>query len=191
MPLIDDDEFLKMCNELDRLKENEKDLKKGYIDLKLENNKINNYKNKRSIVILLLITVALVLIGYLYKRQIEITTVKEQKYKLENLLNNTSKEEVKEEPLFIESVVFSVQIEGLNDFNIIDENAVTPWKIRKLPDDTVIKSNTYIAGEFNTYDKARIFRDKIKKIGIKNVLVIALYEGEKISLSKALKLLEN
>ncbi|WBX75251.1 hypothetical protein PG911_11335 [Tenacibaculum ovolyticum] len=191
MPLIDNDEFLEMCNELDRLKENEKDLKKGYIDLKLENTKINNQNKKRSIIMLLLITTFLLLLAYLYNKHIKYTAFNKQKYKLENLLNNTSKEVVKEEFLTTDKVFFAVQIESLKDYNITEENAIKPGKIRKLSSDAEINSNAYVAGEFYTYNKAKTLRDKIKKIGVNDVSVIALHEGKKISLRNALKLLEN
>lgn len=191
MPLIDNDEFLEMCNELDRLKENEKDLKKGYIDLKLENTKINNHNKKRSIIMLLLIITFLLLLAYLYNKHIKYTAVNKQKYKLENLLNNTSKEVVKEEFLTTDKVFFAVQIESLKDYNITEENAIKPGKIRKLFSDAEINSNAYVAGEFYTYNKAKTLRDKIKRIGVNDVSVIALHEGKKISLRNALKLLEN
>lgn len=140
---------------------------------------------------LLLITTFLLLLAYLYNKHIKYTAVNKQKYKLENLLNNTSKEVVKEEFLTTDKVFFAVQIESLKDYNITEENAIKPGKIRKLSSDAEINSNAYVAGEFYTYNKAKTLRDKIKKIGVNDVSVIALHEGKKISLRNALKLLEN
>ncbi|WP_157821917.1 hypothetical protein [Tenacibaculum sp. Bg11-29] len=196
MPLIDDDEFLKMCNELDRLKENEKDLKKGYIDLKLENIKVNNYRKYKSLMILILTITILLLTLYVFKKKSGFTVILEQKNQLERLIDSINNNKAlitesieKEENQNI--VIFAVQIGHFKDFNIPEERTDLKGGLRKLPKEIYKGGEKYIAGEFYTYNDAKILRDEIRRIGIKDAFIVALYKEKRIPIRNALKLLDN
>jgi hypothetical protein len=119
-----------------------------------------------------------------------------QKNKLERLIDslNINKKLVTESAEKEENqniVIFSVQIGHFKDFNIPKEKADLKGGIRKLPKEINSEVEKYIAGEFYTYNDAKIFRDEIRRIGIKDAFIVTLYEGKKIPIKRALKLLEN
>ncbi|MCG8894453.1 SPOR domain-containing protein [Tenacibaculum finnmarkense] len=198
MPLIDDKEFLKICKELDHLKEKEKDLERGYIDLKLENVKISNGKKYRILLIFALGTLVLFLIVNMYYKHDKFTAINHQKKSLEKLIdsiNNVTKLEEsarlkkqKTVALLVKNkIVFTVQIGAFGNLKM-PETLTQEGGIRKMANNLGEKTEKYIAGAFSTYQNARIFRDEIKKIGIKDGFVVALRNGKKISISTAVKL---
>ncbi|MBE7690554.1 SPOR domain-containing protein [Tenacibaculum piscium] len=199
MPLIDDDEFIKICDELERLKQKEKDLEKGYIDLKLENTKISSHKKYRVLLIFALIALVLFLIVTMYNKHHKFTIIKQQKISLEKLIdsiNNVTKiketSRLKKEKtvalLAKNKIVFTVQIGVFENLKMSEENLRQEGGIRKMPNNLGEKTEKYIAGAFSTYENARIFRDEVKKIGIKDGFVVALRNGKKIPISTAVKL---
>lgn len=193
MPLIDEEEFYRICNDLDQLKEKQKDLEKGYIDLKLENTKIRKHKRYRNLIIIILITIIFLLFFYFRKRQIEFVFVNEKNIKLETRIDSIRNLKKEDDSLISDekSLVFAVQIGVLKDFIIPEGNSKLIGRIRELPNGSSVNISKYIAGEFYTYEEAKIFRDEIKKTGIKDAFIIALHEGNKIHISKALELLDN
>lgn len=196
MPLIEEEEFIKLCSELEELKEKEEDLKKGYINLKIENTKINNYKKYKNIIIIALFSLIIVMSFYLLKEENVLNTVLEQNTRFEVLIDSIKKD--KKEILELEiqedkehKIIFAVQIGVFKKNEItLNNSKLKRGEIRRVPNATG-NIEKYIVGEFYGYQQARIFREEIKKIGIKDAFIVAFYKGKKVSINKAMKLLNN
>ncbi len=194
MPFVEEEDLVKLYNEIENLSKKEEELRKGYIDLKLLNNKITNNRKFRVVVILLLVIVALFLtyLAYIYKKEAKEQFTKEivLKKKLDSLVNNvtntTSKDIDTEEngDVTQEKPIFSIQIGTFKKLKI--HPSTVKGGLKKIINKD--SSYTYTIGEFSDFKEALVFRAQIQNLGIKDAFMVAYYKGEKISLKRALQL---
>lgn len=187
MPFVDEDDLVKLYDEIDELSIKKEELRKGYINLKLKNNKILKYRRRRNVLIFLLLSVVLLLIFLLYKTKSNLKqsvkkeyVIKKQIDSLKNLHTNIKVKKIKTNPKL---PIYAVQIGVLNSVEFEqDKNISKSIKIVQKPNG----SYSYIIGEFLNYQYASKFKKQIKNFGIKDAFIVAYYKGKRIDIKKAL-----
>ena len=192
MPYIEEEEFVNLCKEIDTLKAKEENLRKGYIDLKLQNNKMLSLKKSRIVAIAVLFLLAASLSYFVISERSKVKNIRAEKQKAIQLLDSITLAKNTEQKAIVidkskDALVFSVQIGVFKnvDFNHSIKNMKG---VREVKNEQGL--NTYVLGEFPSYDEANIFKYEVKKIGIKDAFIVAYQNNKRINIKKALKLAE-
>jgi hypothetical protein len=83
----------------------------------------------------------------------------------------------------LDGIFFEVLIGGFEDFNL-ERYLESISQIRKQEYDG---SNRLVLGRFRSFKKALLFENDIKRIGLKDVLIIGRVEGQVVSFKEALE----
>lgn len=192
MPFIDQKDLIKLYDEIDSLSDKERELRKGYVDLKLENNAIVENQRKKKVLIYLLSALVVCLLFSLFyvqrtKKNIPISTrITSLQKQLDSVVSlNTI---YKKETSFTANdgknvLVYAVQIGVFKDLKI-DKNIHKGFKQLENREGLY----TYMIGEFQSYEQVKIFKDQVVALGIKDAFIVAHYNGKRIGINKALKI---
>ncbi|MDY0780009.1 SPOR domain-containing protein [Tenacibaculum sp. IB213877] len=187
MPFIEQNDLVKLYDEIEDLTEKKEELRKGYIDLKLENNKLLKKEKIKTIILVVLLLVLLFFGFMLYQLK---KGSHNDSFDKNEFLNQKidSIEEVysarQEEDLIEEKhdLIYTIQIGAFKELNIRTFDEEELKNFLKIPNKDLY---TYSIGQFYTFNQANIFLSEIKKIGIKDAFILPLKNNERISLKEA------
>ncbi|MFV0247418.1 MAG: hypothetical protein ACK5H1_00455 [Tenacibaculum sp.] len=188
MPFIENDNLVKLYEEIDLLSNREKDLKKGYIDLKLENNKIA--KQKKTYIYLSLVLMLLLSASSLFfLTQFNKKPKSEfQNGNLQKTIDSISVKKNKKKNITNNKVIYAVQIGVFKQLNINNSNNLNK-SFKKIINQN--QTYTYNIGEFDNYNQAKSFKEQVLKLGIKDAFIVAYKEGKRMSIERALAISKN
>jgi hypothetical protein len=186
MPVIKEQDLVKLYSELDSLKVEKSKLQAGFVDLKIKSTKIEkrNRRNKILIIIAAVLLVALFVFWYFDNKKTNSALNKAEEKEL-FLLDSIQKLTPLVSNINNAEVVYSIQlgvfkkldIEFNNDENTNFKEIVTE------------NGNVYQIGSFTTYKRATRFKEEIKKIGLKDVFLVPYNRNkERIDIKEALGL---
>lgn len=183
MPFIDQKDLIKLYDEIDILSEKEKELRKGYIDLKLESTKISESQRKKKIIIILLFSLVC-LLGFFLLRANKTNKDKLLQSKLDSVARlHTLQYQKKNEIVQEKKLIYSVQIGVFKNLDI--DHSIHKGFTQIEGEEGVY---TYMIGEFLTYKQVRVFKNQIVNLGVKDAFIVAYYNSKRISINKALKI---
>ncbi|WP_299064112.1 hypothetical protein [uncultured Polaribacter sp.] len=186
MSIIKEEDLLKLYKEVDKLKIDNRNLQKGFVNLKLKSNKIiNDKKRNTNIFIVLLILFILSLIFLFCSYSNSKLAAKEAAQKELVLLDSIQKITTTLPFKNNADVVYSIQLGVFKNFDIdFDNNENTNFK-----EVITENGNAYLIGNFSTYTKATTFKEEIKKLGLKDVFLVPYNKNkERIDIKEALVL---
>ena len=182
MPVIKEEDLVKLYSELEKLKGDNEKLETGFVDLKLKSNKIIKEKKNNRIIITLLLIAFLASLAFLYwnysKSKLATKKAAEKEVVLLDSIQRLSK--------FNNSdVVYSIQLGVFKDLDIDFDNRVNT-NFKEIVTDN---GNAYQIGNFLSYKNATAFKNDIKKLGLKDVFLVPYNKSkERIDIKKALVL---
>ena len=186
MPQIKEEDLIKLYSDIEKLEDEKKALQKGYIDLKLKLNKINQEHKKSRWILLLLFIILITSITYFYTNHVKakatIEKTKDQKialldsiHKISTLIPNKN----------IAEVVYSIQLGVYKGLDI----KLTPQEAVNFTEIKTDYGSAYQIGSFLSYKTATEFKNELKKIELKDVFIVAYNKNKKrIPISEALVL---
>lgn len=190
MPVIKQEDLVKLHEELEQITQKEEKLRKGYIELKLQSDKIKQHRLYRNIIIIILLitTSYFCYESYFAKSDIlPVDVVENEKLikTIDSLQQIIANQQVFPKKLDnATQVVFSVQLGVLNErdynFDILNQQ-LTRTKV----------SNgvySYRVGAFPDYKNAAVLKAKIRKMGIRGAFIVPYYQGKRIDIKKAIRL---
>ena len=190
MPVIKEEDLLKLYSDLEQFKVDNQKLEEGFVGLKLKCNKVMK-ERKRNIIILILLLIALLTsLLFLYfnysksnlaikktaeKELFLLDSIQKLSISIPNNNNNNSEAEV----------VYSIQLGVFKNLDIdFNNNENTNFK-EVLTDN----GNAYQLANFLSYEKATEFKNEIIKIGLKDVFLVPYNKNtERINIKEALVL---
>ena len=186
MPQIKEEDLIKLYSDIDKLEEQRKELQDGYVDLKLKSNKITK-RNKRNRWILLLLLILLIgSIAFFYWNDRKTKeTIKVTKDKTTVLLDSIQKISTQIPNKDIAEVVYSIQLGVFKDLNIKFSQEET-LNFSEVKTDN---GSAYLIGTFLSYNTATEFKNELKKIGLKDIFLVAYNKDkERVGIREALVL---
>ena len=170
MPQIKEEDLIKLYSDIEKLEDEKKALQKGYIDLKLKLNKINQEHKKSRWILLLLFIILIASITYFYTNHVKakatIEKTKDQKialldsiHKISTLIPNKN----------IAEVVYSIQLGVYKGLDI----KLTPQEAVNFTEIKTDYGSAYQIGSFLSYKTATEFKNELKKIELKDVFIVA------------------
>ncbi|TYP98107.1 hypothetical protein C7447_103277 [Tenacibaculum adriaticum] len=189
MPFIEGEDLVKLYDEVDNLSVKNEELRQGFIDIKLKNNK-HLKKQKYGQFIILILSLLILLLGFmLYQSKGDINefTLSQKKFydlKVDSI-NRVYLEEKKlrENNKDKSRLVFTIQIGAFKGLNL---DSYPEEELKNFKRSSNENLYTYSIGEFSSLEQAKIFMRDIKKIGIKDAFILPLKNNKKISLEQAI-----
>ena len=186
MAQIKEDDLVKLYSDLDKLEVQNKEIQKGYIDLKKKSNKaISQNKNGKWLLLLLLLlllgAIAYYFMNYTKQKAIFSTNENEKTVLLDSINKMSALVSSKQNA----EVIYSIQLGVYKDLDIqFNENEATNFE--KVKTDI---GNAYLIGSFLSYKTATDFKNDIIKLGLKDVFLVSFNKNkEKINIRDALVL---
>ena len=186
MPQIKEEDLIKLYSDIDKLEEQRKELQDGYVDLKLKSNKITKRNKKSRWILFLLLVLFIGSIAFFYWNHLNTTkTIEKTNAQKIALLDSIQKISAKIPNKNIAEVIYSIQIGIFKDINI-NFNEEETVNFAEVKTDT---GSAYLIGSFLSYKTASEFKNELKKIGLKDIFLVAYDKNkERIGIREALVL---
>lgn len=207
MPFIEQEQLVKLYNEIEDLSVKKEELRKSFIELKNESNKTSEKLKISNIVASILFLLLLIMSFSLYKSYSKVKLAKRANIilltELEEVKKTKQDKEAKLEELIQEKKeVLATEEENMNSveekadlFYVIQIGAYRKLKIdasKNLNKGFIRKDSgglySYFIGEFVRHKEAENFRNQVVKLGFKDAFIVPYYRNEEISLNQALKI---
>lgn len=196
MPFIEEEELAKLQQELESLKLNEEELEQKIATSEQEN-KVSSKNVKSLLVLLILLTIASFVFGFLYfqtkkeKQDLSLQQDTLLSKKIDSLqsvyqangFSSSNNEAYNDESDVVDGLIYTIQIGAFRKYDLSKYPKDELKNFRSMPNRDL---KTYSIGKFKTADQARSFLKEIRRIGIRDAFILPIKDGERIGLKEAI-----
>ena len=186
MAQIKEDDLVKLYSDLDSLEVQKNELQKGYVALKLKSNKAIKQNRNGKLLLIFLLLLFFGGISFFYTNNLKQNEIRKTAEEQKNvLLDSINRMSALISNKHTAEVIYSVQLGVYKDLNIqFNEDEAVNFEKEKTD-----IGNAYQIGSFLSYKTATDFKNNIKKLGLKDVFLVAYNKyKEKIHITEAIVL---